>query len=93
MSIEKVLDVLREGFMTILIVAGPTLAIALVVGLIISIIQAATQLQEQTLSFVPKNIGRNRSLGCVRQFYAERIDRLYRKNIRVDRWIVMAKGC
>lgn len=62
MSIEKVLDVLREGFMTILIVAGPTLAIALVVGLIISIIQAATQLQEQTLSFVPKNIGRNRSL-------------------------------
>jgi flagellar biosynthetic protein FliQ len=40
--------------MTILIVAGPTLAIALVVGLIISIIQAATQLQEQTLSFVPK---------------------------------------
>ena len=54
MSIEKVLDVLREGFMIILIVAGPTLAIALVVGLIISIIQAATQLQEQTLSFVPK---------------------------------------
>ena len=54
MSIEKVLDVLREGFMTILIVARPTLAIALVVGLIISIIQAATQLQEQTLSFVPK---------------------------------------
>ncbi|WP_320164354.1 flagellar biosynthesis protein FliQ [uncultured Trichococcus sp.] len=54
MSIEKVLDVLREGFMTILIVAGPTLAIALVVGLIISVIQAATQLQEQTLSFVPK---------------------------------------
>lgn len=40
--------------MTILIVAGPTLAIALVVGLIISIVQAATQLQEQTLSFVPK---------------------------------------
>jgi len=40
--------------MTILIVAGPTLAIALMVGLIISIIQAATQLQEQTLSFVPK---------------------------------------
>ena len=40
--------------MTILIVAGPTLVIALVVGLIISIIQAATQLQEQTLSFVPK---------------------------------------
>ena len=54
MSIEEVLDILREGFMTILIVAGPILAIALVVGLIISVVQAATQLQEQTLSFVPK---------------------------------------
>lgn len=54
MTIEKVLDVLREAFLTIFTVAGPILAIALVVGLIISIIQAATQLQEQTLSFVPK---------------------------------------
>lgn len=54
MTIEKVLDILREAFMTILTVSGPVLAIALVVGLVISIIQAATQIQEQTLSFVPK---------------------------------------
>lgn len=54
MTIEKVLDILREAFMTILTVAGPVLAIALVVGLIISVVQAATQIQEQTLSFVPK---------------------------------------
>lgn len=40
--------------MVMITVAGPTLIIALVVGLIISIIQATTQLQEQTLSFVPK---------------------------------------
>lgn len=40
--------------MVMIAVAGPTLIIALVVGLIISIFQATTQLQEQTLSFVPK---------------------------------------
>lgn len=54
MTIVKVLDVIREAFMTMIIVAGPTLVIALVVGLLISILQATTQLQEQTLSFVPK---------------------------------------
>ena len=54
MTIVKVLEVIREAFMVMITVAGPTLIIALVVGLIISIIQATTQLQEQTLSFVPK---------------------------------------
>ncbi|MDE1548270.1 flagellar biosynthesis protein FliQ [Jeotgalibaca caeni] len=54
MSLQGSLDVLREAFMTILTVSAPVLLIALVVGLIISIIQAATQIQEQTLSFVPK---------------------------------------
>lgn len=50
------LDILREGFLTILKVSGPVLLIALVVGLLISILQAITQVQEQTLSFVPKII-------------------------------------
>lgn len=54
MTIEKVLDILREAFLAIIEVAGPVLAVALIVGLIISILQATTQLQEQTLSFVPK---------------------------------------
>lgn len=54
MTMVQVLDIIREAFMVMITVAGPTLMIALVVGLIISIIQATTQLQEQTLSFVPK---------------------------------------
>jgi flagellar biosynthetic protein FliQ len=49
-----VLDILRSGFLTILKVSLPILIISLVVGLIISILQAVTQVQEQTLSFVPK---------------------------------------
>lgn len=54
MTIVQVLDIIREAFMVMIEVAGPTLIIALVVGLIISVFQATTQLQEQTLSFVPK---------------------------------------
>lgn len=54
MTIQISLDILREAFVTIMAVAGPVLVIALVVGLVISVFQAATQIQEQTLSFVPK---------------------------------------
>lgn len=54
MTQVMVLDLLRNGFFTIMIVAGPVLLISLTVGLIISIFQATTQIQEQTLSFVPK---------------------------------------
>ncbi len=54
MTIQSSLDILREAFVTIMTVAGPVLLIALVIGLVISVIQADTQIQEQTLSFVPK---------------------------------------
>lgn len=54
MTQALVLDIIREAFLTIILVAGPVLIVALVVGLIISIFQATTQIQEQTLSFVPK---------------------------------------
>lgn len=54
MTLSHALDILQMAFLVILKVGGPILLIALVVGLVISIIQAATQIQEQTLSFVPK---------------------------------------
>nr|WP_300003834.1 flagellar biosynthesis protein FliQ [Tissierella sp.] len=54
MSETVVLDIMRNGFLTIIRVSAPILVIALVVGLLISILQATTQIQEQTLSFVPK---------------------------------------
>lgn len=54
MSQVFVLDLLRNGFMTIIKVSAPILLVALVVGFLISILQATTQVQEQTLSFVPK---------------------------------------
>lgn len=54
MNGEFVISLAEKGVYTILIVSGPLLLLALVVGLVISIFQATTQIQEQTLAFVPK---------------------------------------
>lgn len=54
MSHQLVIDLTREAIMTALMIAAPMLLIALGVGLVISIIQSVTQIQEQTLTFVPK---------------------------------------
>ncbi len=54
MSDEFIIQLIREAFYYVLVVAGPLLLLALIVGLIISIFQAATSINEQTLSFVPK---------------------------------------
>lgn len=54
MTVEMVLDVLREAFLRTLAISGPALLVGMLVGLVISIFQATTQIQEQTLSFVPK---------------------------------------
>ncbi|NLM53108.1 MAG: flagellar biosynthesis protein FliQ [Firmicutes bacterium] len=56
MSQEFVMGIAREAVLTALYVAGPLLLISLLVGLGISILQATTQIQEQTLTFVPKII-------------------------------------
>ena len=56
MSHALIVDLARNALVTALLVAGPLLAAALVVGLVVSVIQAITQIQEQTISFVPKLI-------------------------------------
>ena len=52
----EVIDVARESLMAYAKVAGPLLIVTLVVGVVISFLQAVTQIQEQTLTFVPKII-------------------------------------
>ena len=54
MSPGIAIDLSREALITALIMAGPIMAIGMIVGLFISIVQAVTQLQEQTMTFVPK---------------------------------------
>ena len=54
MSAELVISLAERGITTVLMVAGPLLILALVIGLLVSIFQATTQIQEQTLAFIPK---------------------------------------
>lgn len=54
MTIDQATDLVRESLTLMLLLASPVLMAALVIGLAISIFQAVTQIQEQTLTFVPK---------------------------------------
>ncbi len=57
MTPQMVVSIAREALMLTLLIAGPMLAIGLIIGLVVSIFQAVTQIQEMTLTFVPKIIG------------------------------------
>lgn len=56
MTGADILDITRDSLFTLLMVAGPLLMVALVVGFGIGLLQALTQIQEATLTFVPKLI-------------------------------------
>ena len=57
MTPETVVEVGRQALYVLLLVSGPMLLAALAIGLIVSIFQAATQINEATLSFIPKLFG------------------------------------
>jgi len=57
MNVNQAIDVVRETLTLMLMLSMPILAAALVIGLVVSLLQAVTQVQEQTLSFVPKIVG------------------------------------
>jgi flagellar biosynthetic protein FliQ len=56
MNLDLVIEILSESFFTVLLILLPILGSGLIVGVIISVFQAATSIQEQTLTFVPKII-------------------------------------
>ena len=57
MSPESVMTLGRQAVELTILVSAPVLLTALVIGLLVSIFQAATQINEQTLSFIPKLVG------------------------------------
>ena len=63
MDAQQVLAAGQQGLTVLLMVAAPVLGVVLVVGLVISIFQAATQINEATLSFVPKIVAAAAVLG------------------------------
>ncbi|MEI6986293.1 MAG: flagellar biosynthesis protein FliQ [Rhodospirillaceae bacterium] len=56
MTETDAIDVVREAIMAMLFISGPIMGIMLLVGVVISLFQALTQIQEQTLTFVPKMV-------------------------------------
>ncbi len=62
MEIATVVDIGRSALWAVLLISGPLLAVALGVGLFIGVIQAATSINEATLSFIPKLIALGASL-------------------------------
>lgn len=63
MNAQQVLDAGQQGLMLLLLVSAPVLITVLVVGLLVSVFQAATQINEATLSFVPKIVAAVAVLG------------------------------
>ncbi|MDJ0761606.1 MAG: flagellar biosynthetic protein FliQ [Myxococcota bacterium] len=54
MNVETVIQIAAQGLMTVVYIVGPPLAAAMLTGLIVAIVQAATQIQETSITFVPK---------------------------------------
>jgi flagellar biosynthetic protein FliQ len=54
MTGADVLDIARDAIWTVLLLSAPMMVVALVVGVAISLLQALTQIQEMTLTFIPK---------------------------------------
>lgn len=54
---EAILDIMRDAIYTVIICSAPLLLVSLVIGLIVSVFQTITSIQEQTLTFVPKILG------------------------------------
>jgi flagellar biosynthetic protein FliQ len=54
MTAEMIMRIMREGLLLVLLISGGPMLASLLVGLVVSLLQATTQIQEQTLTYVPK---------------------------------------
>jgi len=79
MTIDLVVELLTELFYTIMIVLLPILGTSLIIGLILSIFQAATSIQEMTLTFVPKIIITAIVIILLLPFIADKLTRMATK--------------
>ncbi len=85
MNPQAFIEVIREGIYVLLLVGAPPMLVALVVGLIISLLQALTQIQESTLTFVPKIIALLLTLVLVLPFMVNTlIDFTERMAVRIE---------
>jgi flagellar biosynthetic protein FliQ len=85
MTGPEVMDVARDAIVTLLLVSAPLMLVGLIVGVIISLLQALTQIQETTLVFVPKIIAIFLSMLIALPFMA---DKLHANFVRIAAHII-----
>ena len=73
MTGPEVMDVARDAIVTLILVASPLMLVGLIVGVIISLLQALTQIQETTLVFVPKILAIFLAMLIALPFMADRL--------------------
>ena len=73
MTGPEVLDIAREAIFTLVTVAAPVMLVGLAVGVVVSLFQALTQIQEMTLAFVPKILSIFLALLIALPFMAEKL--------------------
>jgi len=71
MTGAEILDVARDGIWTLIVVSGPPMIVGLIVGVIIALFQALTQIQEMTLVFVSKIVAIFVTLGLALPFMGQ----------------------
>lgn len=77
MTEDAVIQIFKDAMILVFKLAGPLLIISMLVGLVIAIIQAATQVHEQTLSFVPKLVVIALLLVLLASFYIASTDTFF----------------
>jgi flagellar biosynthetic protein FliQ len=87
MNQTEVLDVVREALITTLIVSGPIMMVGLVVGIAVSLFQTLTQINEMTLSFIPKIMAIFASVLIFGPFMLQQLESFMRMSI--DRIVAM----
>ena len=75
---DYILQVAREGLFLVLIASAPPVLTSMAVGLLVSVVQATTQIQEQTLTFVPKLVAVMASLAIAGPWIGEQLIRFTR---------------
>jgi len=79
MEAAEIIDICREAIYVLIVVAAPVMLASLVVGLIISLFQALTQIQEATLTFVPKVVAMLFVLGISLPFMLQHLTEFTKK--------------
>ncbi|MCA1941166.1 MAG: flagellar biosynthesis protein FliQ [Caenispirillum bisanense] len=77
MNESVIVDIARDGIWTLLMICGPTLLVALGVGVLVSLVQTLTHIQEMTLTFVPKILAMFLSILFFLPFMIRQIDEFW----------------